>query len=356
MAEVLLGRVAPRWVTRTLVWIGPHNGSISVVRGTQRACVSPLPKDILGEASQTLNALEIPEIVRGTRAVFTVAPEYVLTHTLALPASAAPDLDEVVSLQLERECPLPLDRVYVHHRIRRRWPTERKIEVDILIIQRDRVERLQALAQQWGLRLVRIGVGSAAGDITGNFLRTPHTTRRLRLNAIDRRLARSALACAALFLVTLAFHWGYERVVIGRELRRLVPPAAAADRLTQELRTQAAPAEALAAVMRQSDALDILITLTDDIPADSWVYELEVSAQGPQVPRIKLSGFTPAATTLASQLQRLGHFDDVRLVSAISAGLGSGQDRLQLTARQTPHAGAPKDTAGRISVPGGAQP
>jgi len=356
MAEVLLGRVAPRWVTRTMVWLGPHSGSISVVRGAQRVSVSPLPEDILGKPLETGNVLEVPKVVRGTRAVFAVALEYVLTHTLTLPASVAADLDEVVSLQLERECPVPLDRVYVHHRIRRRLAADRKIEVEILIIQRDRVERLQALAQQWGLRLVRIGVGSGDGDVAGNFLRTPQTTSRRRLSVIDRRLARSAVALAALFLVTLAFHWGYERVVVGRELRRLAPSATAADRLTQQLRTQAAPAEALAALMRQSDALDTLITLTEDIPADSWVYELEVSTQGPQAPRIKLSGFTPVATALVAQLQRSGHFDEVRLVTAISAGLGSGQDRLQLTAREASRVVASYSTSARMPAQGSAQP
>lgn len=355
-AELLLGRVAPRWVTRTLVCLEPHRGSISVIRGAQRVSVCLLPEDVLGKGWAARNALEVPVALRGTRAVFAVAPEYVLTHTLTLPASVAPDLDQVVSLQLERECPLPLERVHVHHRIRQRLPADRRIEVDLLIIQRDRIERLQALSQQWGLHLVRIGMISTTGDVTGNFLHAPHATGRRRLNTTDRRLMRSAVCLGVLVLITLAGHWGYERIVVGRELRRLDAPAASADLLTQRLRAQAAPAEALTALMRQADALDTLITLTEDIPADAWVYELDVSAQGSQVPRIKLSGFAPIATTLVSQLQRSGHFDDVRLVTAISAGLGSGQDRLQLTARQVRHVGRPSQTPSQTAARGSAPP
>ena len=60
----------------------------------------------------------------------------------------------------------------------------------------------------------------------------------------------------------------------------------------------------------------------------------------PSRPRIKLSGFAPAATILVDLLGSSHQFDMVRLVSAQSAGLGSGLDRLQLSARLASRASA----------------
>ncbi len=340
-AEAVLARVAPRRVTRTLVWLGSSDGNISIIRGSHRECLTTFSEDVVAESSQWLPDESVVAAVRGTRAIFAVAAQHVLTQTLTLPVAVERDLEQVIGLQLERECPMPMDRVYVDHRARRRTRAERSIEVDVLIIQRARVERLRGLAQRLGLRPVRIGMGLASGEIVGNFLSTPQRTAQLHLTRTDRRLAVGAVILAAVLLAVIAMQWGYERLKIGRALNLLQSPAATSDHLTQQLRTAAVPAEALVALMRQPDALDALTTLTEDIPQDSWLYELDASVQWPQAPRVKLSGFTPVATVLVGALQNAHHFDQVRLVSAMSAGLGSGEDRLQLTARQMAHINGP---------------
>ena len=332
--EAVLARLVPRLVTRTLVLLEPEGGSVWIVRGAHRERVTSFAPDAAGAWPQELGSPEVVGPLRGTKAVFGFAPQYVLAHKLSLPASVERELDQVVALQLERDCPMPLDQVYVDRTgAGKRSREGTKLEVTVLIVQRERVDRLRDLARVWGLRVGRIGMVCGSGDVIGDFLRTPAALGRLRFTSTDRRLgvvtAILAVGCAAL----IAFQWGYERVTLGRKLRTLQEPAAAAEKLARQLKRDAAPAEALVSLMRQPDALDVLTTLTQDTPKDTWFYDLDISAQWPQVPRIKLSGFTPVATMLVGALQSRGSLSEVRLVSASSAGLGSGLDRLQLTAQ-----------------------
>ena len=332
-AEAVLARLAPRWVTRTLILLEPDGGSVWTVRGSHRERVCSLVLDPAGGWPAELGSLKIVNSLRGTKAVFGFAPRYVLAHKLSLPVSVERELEQVVALQLERDCPVPLDQVYVDRRASKRSRAGTKLEVTVLIIQRGRVDRLRYLARAWGLRVGRIGVISDSGDVIGDFLRAPTALSRLRFTKTDRRLAIAAVTLAVACAALIAFQWGYERVMVGRKLRALEGPAATTEKLARELKKDADPAEALVSLMRQPDALDVLTRLTEVTPKDTWFYDLDISAQWPQAPRVKLSGFTPVATLLVGAIQSSGSLNEVRLVSASSAGLGSGQDRLQLTAQ-----------------------
>jgi general secretion pathway protein L len=333
LTDALLSRLAPRWVTHTLVRLEGAGASVWLVRGAHRERVGDFTCDAQGNWPEKLTPPEAAAAIHGTKAIIALPAEQVLTHRLSLPAAVDHDLEQVVRLQLERECPMPLDRVYVDRAVRRHPRRDQKIDIDVLIVQRDRIERLRALAKGWGLRLTRIGMSGNAAPVVGNFLRKPTTLIRLEFTRTDRRLVVSAVILAAVCAGVIACQWGSERILVGRKLRSLEAPAASAERLTRQLEKEALPGEALVGLMRQPDAVDALITLTADIPKDSWVYELDVSAQWPQLPQLKLAGFTPVATMLVGVLGNAGRYDNVRLVSAMSAGLGSAQDRLQLTAR-----------------------
>lgn len=354
--EAILARLVPRWVTRTLVLLEPQGGSVWTVRGAQRERVSSLAPDETGGWPGELGPPELVSKLRGTKAVFGFAPQYVLTHKLSLPVSVERELDQVVALQLERDCPMPLDQVYVDRRAGQRSHEGTKLEVTVLIIQRERVDRLRDLAHLWGLRMGRVGMITGSGDVVGDFLRAPAALGRLRLTRTDRRLGIAAAILAVACSALIAFQWGYERVTVGRKLHSLQEPAVAAEKLARQLKKDAAPAEALVSLMRQPDALDVLTTLTQDTPKDTWFYDLDISAQWPQVPHIKLSGFTPVATMLVGTLQNSGSLREVRLVSASSSGLGSGQDRLQLTAQLAPGVPAARQGGGSLTpAVGGSQ-
>jgi hypothetical protein len=330
IAETMLARIAPRFVTRTLVRVGSTQAEISIVRGKR---VEPLLSVSCDADGQWPIELPGPDAsIRGTRAVLALAPEHVLSRRLTLPEGVERDLERVITLQLERESPIPPERVCVEHLITERLKQDRRIGVEVLIVHRERLEKLRDLVRAWGLRPMRIGV-ERSGQVIGNFLGNKAASQAMRATRIDRRLAAAGGALAVSCALVIGWQWGYERLEVGRELRKVAVHAANADKLFRQLASAASPGEALVRTMEQPDALDMLTALTNQVPADSWVYDLEITAEpasgGPQ---IRLSGFTPAATLLVDQLGKSGQLTNVRLVSASSAGLGSGQDRLQLTA------------------------
>lgn len=331
--EALLARISPRRVMRTGVILEKAGGSIWSIRGSSREQLATFTADVNGAWLEQLQPPESATLIRGTRTVFALAPEYVLSLELTLPDVVEGDLDAVLALQLERESPMPLSRVYTDRSISERLRQSGRIKVVVLIVQRDLIDRVRGLARAWGVHIVRAGMAGADGTVTGNFLQAPASLARLRLTGLQRRLAVSSAGLAMLCVCVIGAHWIRERIVLGRELARLHAPAIAAEGLAKQLRTTAEPAEALAQLMEQPDAVDVLTALTQDTPKDSWVYDLDISAQWPSTPRVRLTGFTPTATTLVGVLGSSGHFDSVRLVSALSAGLGSGQDQMQLTAR-----------------------
>jgi len=343
MGVAMLARVAPRLITRTLIVLEQTGGGIWRLRAPVRECLETFTEEANGNAP----SLAQPTVaaLAGTRTEIAMAPELVLTRRLVLPETVEGDLDRVVGLQLERECPLPIDQIHFDKRVAARMKQDRRIAVDVWIVRRSRIEQLRAMTRVWGAQLTRIGVSDTDGAVVGNFLRGTTRLARLNLTSLDRRLMASGATLATVWFGLIGAHWGYERAQLGRELRQLATPSTNATRLAGQLKAEAAPAEALVGLMRLPDALDALSALTEEVPKDSWVYDLDAVAQWPQVPSIKLAGFTPAATMLVGVLEASHKFDTVRLVSAQSAGLGSAQDRLQLSARwSTSGKGAPSAT------------
>jgi len=330
--ESLLIRLAPRLITRTFVRLERAGGGIWTLRGKERRDLLTFTCEAPGDWPGDLQTSSSAEAIRGTRAVFALAPEFALVHRMILPDALERDLDRVIALQLERQQPMRLDRVCFAWHIVGRSRRQRLLTVEVLIAHRGCIERVQGLAQGWAVQPVRIGIVNASGGVTGNFVRRAARSRTFSLNGTEARLALSAALLAALGVLLIGGQCLYERVKVGQALTSAVTQAAVSDHLARDVKSVAIPAAALTDLMSQPDALDVLAVLTERIPADSWVYDLDITAQFPVAPEIKLAAFTPTATLLVDLLGTSGQFDHVQLVSAVSAGLGFG-DRLQLTAR-----------------------
>ena len=121
---------------------------------------------------------------------------------------------------------------------------------------------------------------------------------------------------------------------VDTELQRVHARAGLVRRVLEQIGRESQPAQELARVSAKADAIDVLASLTETIPPDSWVSDLDVRSAATGTPEMRLSGFAPAATTLAEMLEKTRRFGAVRLESATSAGLGSAMDHLQLSASE----------------------
>jgi hypothetical protein len=310
--EAILGRIAPRLLTRTVIHI-----------------------DSAGEP------VGLTEALRNTRAIIVMPPAHVLTQEISLPDSVERDLDSMIALHLERELPLRRERVHVDYGVVSRSREERRITLRLFVARRDDIAKLRERAEAWGVRLIRVGILDEAGRIVGNFLRTQTRFAGWQLSRVDRRLIAMTAALVMILITVVMGQWIYERVEAGREANRLGEAADRVHALARRLSRESAPAEALSALMSKPDATDVLISLTASVPADSWVYDLQVDARSAQSAEIKLSGYSAAATALVDALEKLPQLEKVQLQSAQSAGLGSAQDRLQLVAIWSPAGARP---------------
>ncbi|MEP7246140.1 MAG: hypothetical protein ABI885_21005 [Gammaproteobacteria bacterium] len=279
-----------------------------------------------------LQALDDVESVRGMRAVVVLRPQDVLRHDLALPAAVAVELDSAIDLQLERELPLPRASVLLDWKVVRRDAGRKLVFVRLIVVRRECIERIRDQAATLELRPVRIGAASATGAIEGNLLPRRIRPERLRLTSLDQRLLRGAALLALVTGLTVASQWVYERRNVDRELVRESVVARRVTTLTRQLEQDARPAHFLINLMRETDAVDVLSALTTRVPTDSWVYELDVGPQKEGALQVRFDGFVPTATMFVDMLEKTPEFERVRLVSASSAGLGSGKDRVRIAA------------------------
>ena len=153
------------------------------------------------------------------------------------------------------------------------------------------------------------------------------------MTPLDRRLAVAAAALAVIAGGVIAGQWIYERMQVGKELRQVEALAGNAERAARDLARQSNSAAALIKLIGKTDALNVLTSLTSSVPADSWAYEVDVAPGQGGVLQAKVGGFTPTSTVLVNVLEKTPELEQVRLVSSASAGIGTGKDRMKLTAR-----------------------
>jgi hypothetical protein len=219
----------------------------------------------------------------------------------------------------------------VDHWITRRLKDKRQIRVRVLVAHRSRLERLREQLATWSWRLARVGIADEdqPGKVVGDLL-PAHRRSWLVLARGDRLLLRSAGVILGVWVLTVLGQWAYERIEVNAELHKAQDAADRVRQLRARLERDSAPARALAQQERLPDAAETLLTLTDAVPADSWVSSLDVTISTPSA-QLRLTALTPVATLLVDRLARTPHFHAVRLLSASSAGVGAG-DRLELSA------------------------
>jgi hypothetical protein len=329
----LLSRIAPRLAARAYVRFESSSGSVVSHQGRGRTEMFGFNRTAEGQWPSDLDDHPQREMLRGMRAVIVLPRDDVLIQELVLPDSVERDLEQTVRLLLERHLPVATDAVYLDRRIVSRSREQRRITVRLLIARCDRVDQLRDVVTTWGLRPIRIGFADTDGGVSGNFIPRRIRREQFQFSPLERRLAIAAAVLVIGVSGLIGGQWIYERVQIGREAETAGELAASARSLGERLQRETAAADALISTIKQPDALEVLAALTTRVPADAWTYQLEVDAPATQPADVRISGFAPTATIMIDQLEQAPEFESVRLANAMSAGIGSGKDRVQIVAR-----------------------
>jgi general secretion pathway protein L len=263
------------------------------------------------------------------RCVVLLPDHEVLRKAVVLPEAAAGNLREVIGFELDRYTPFTEDQAWFDVRARTTEPGQ--IAVDLFVCRRDRVEKLLAQVETWGLRPDVIAPAGASESC--NLL--PVALRRTGAPFLQARTWRLAWTAAGLALVSLYL----PPVLQGREVRTLETEIATlrgravmARQLMTERDALLARTQFLAQQRRgHAQTIDILKTLTELLSDDTWLSRLMIRGD-----ELQIQGESAAATGLIEKLEAAPVLSDVQFRSPVTGNPQTQKDRFQLSATITP--------------------
>lgn len=274
-----------------------------------------------------------PEAAPQQARVSVVLPQAaVLLCHLRLPPLSEREVARAVELQLETELPLPREQLYVDWKVREKLADRSRVVV-VAAARRTYVDRLRDSIRSWGWRAVSMSGDSEQGQPQLNLL--PPPARRLSLDVGRRELylTGSALALCAAYVTIVLGQWWYERSSLAGSLDQARVQLANIDRQRAALSTEGKPIVSLSELMETPSAAQALVALSAVVPQDSWVYQADIGAAPSGGVTVALEGYTPTAAALLGALEKSAEFEQVQLVEAANAGVGTELERVELTAR-----------------------
>jgi len=313
-----LDRLMPS--ARTLTIVRENNGALEFTRPSSGSVSTE------DHASATAGELDTDKL-KGSRAVVMLGERDVLTKRLTLPAAVESKLRETLRLRLDREMPLRADAVYFDAAIVARDRSTSRIDVELAIAKRDTIESWEERLLSLGLRAAAIGFGEGSGRLPRfNFLPQRLAAAAVATHRLDRPLMAACIALAAVLVVTVSWQWRIERERVTRELDSISAAASSAQATRQKLIEQVEVAKELRAHLDRAPLAATLEELTQGLGPDVWLHALQMRGS-----EVLISGTGPNPAGLAGQLEQSALFDRASLKSTTSAGLGTGQDRFDLS-------------------------
>jgi general secretion pathway protein L len=254
----------------------------------------------------------------------------VLTRTAAFPAQVKQNLKQVIGYEIDRLTPFRSDQVFYDFRIQRSGSPGPNLIVEIAVSPQDRVQFWASLLRESGMRLY--GVDWEGAWEQANLLPVAQRPKPARARMWAARLL-------ALFVVFLAAAVLISPLAQKREAAILLEKQAddlrfQAGRVTQ-LRTkldQTRQSAELVLAEKQSYAsiVELLKDLTDHIPDNTWIQNLDYDKG-----EVQLRGESTQATALIGLLEEMPGIDEVRFRSPVVQIAAKGKERFHISFRYT---------------------
>jgi general secretion pathway protein L len=239
-----------------------------------------------------------------------------LDANVTLPLSAERSLRQILTHQLERLVPLPVDEVEFEYQITGRSTTARTLGVKLIVVTRASIENALALVRSLGLspRFVIAPSGLAGNDAQVTLWRA---SREQVITPIQRWLRRGLEATAVMLLLVTCGTYLYRLGEFRDELQQEVNAATKASAAARDLINQHAQTEAALALLlrrqRELDPLVLLTELTKLVPENMWINQLSIRGRN-----VELIGYSPRVSDLISRIENHDMFYDPKFRSPIT--------------------------------------
>ena len=264
-----------------------------VSAGTERSLGNLAPEPGAGRALATL----LGKAARPSVLALRVPPGSVLSRDVALPIAAERDLARVLGYEMDRLTPFSSDELFFSHEVVRRDRAAGRVTLRLALTPRAQVEPLVAILARAGLAPDAIEGREPDGAIR-------RITLAARAGGPDRaelltRAAWALAACLAIACLAVPFiRQSSALAASGAAVAALRPRVAQVDRLRASLDAATAGTDVLAAAERDiGDPLDVLATLTDLLPDDTFLTDLSLTGR-----KLTINGQSASAAKLIGLL------------------------------------------------------
>lgn len=281
---------------------------------------------------EAINALVHGLRPERTRCVVHVDDSLRLNKTVRLPLAAEENLRQVLSFEMERHTPFHADGVYFDYRLKKRDVKQRKLEVDLTVVQKPVVDEALGVIGDWEVRFSpESGPDSDRGltFLPGDF--RLRTTKGLNRTLITLNLV--ALAAAALIPI-----YQQERYI--DSLQQRADGARAAAMASVEVQDRIDAMEKRRALFEQAKsgpgAVEVIEELARIIPDGTWLHRLDLKNG-----ELQFQGLSDAASALIGVVESSPMFREARFGSPITRDARSGKERFHISVKlETGRSGA----------------
>lgn len=249
----------------------------------------------------------------------------VLRRRLALPAQVRANLAQVLRYELDRLSPFRPEDAVFDFRVLPGPKAAERIQIELALCRRDRIEPWLGRLADLGAPVKRI---AWAGAWKGANLLPPE--RRPRPQRIYLR-GSAILGLTVALLLGIALIgplWQREQLVqrLDGELKRVRTQALEVERVRQELeQVRQGNTAAIERKLNQPKLLELLRELTERLPEDTWVQNLEF---GPE--QIEIRGESGQASALIALLEQSPLIEGVAFASPVTQIARSGKERFNI--------------------------
>ena len=261
-------------------------------------------------------------------------PEQDVLHcNVELPLAVEPNLADSLRYQLDQVTPFSADQVYFDHEVVERDAEHGRLEVDLCLVLRTRVDALRERLAAAGIRPHAVdclaGTHDAPESAGFNMLpleqRPRYVYRRARINWL---MAAGLVAVLAVVMAESLYLHGQTVERLESEVNELRRDADEVMALQRELEDALAAANFLAERRRrQPVAIRVIDEVTRILPNDMWVSQFRMQGN-----ELMLQGQADQAQRLIEIINDSGLLGDAEFQGPVSIDPGSGRERFRARA------------------------
>jgi hypothetical protein len=275
---------------------------------------------------------ELPEPILGAfepgrRVELRVASQQAFIHRLRLPLAALPHLKTAVALHVGKLMPLDPALLLTDCAIANVDATTGTLSIDLAALKRADVEPMILRIRGWGFRIASIQLSESPDSVPRFRFIDAERHHGMEAGRTSRILVGAAAALSLLCVgVTGTQSYRAQRALDHVEQHYAATAGIALDR-RQQLLTQLEPLIALSRLENGPAAAALLADVTALVPRDTWLTTFEFKDH-----HLRMVGISPDSSTLVKHLSSSALLTDLELRSSMSAGVGTGKERFEITA------------------------